>query len=54
MFKMYWSKKGTWYCNTNKGEVVYFPFRIGITEKSYIRIYDLIIWKLRICFATRF
>lgn len=51
MIKFYWAKDALWYSNTTRGETVSYFFRIGVTEKSFLKIYDIIIWKLRIAYA---
>lgn len=51
MIKCEWSSNGLWYTRSHKGEQVNHLFRIGTTLYESIKIYELIIYKLRLAWS---
>lgn len=48
MCKIEWSKEGLWYTHSRKDEKVYHLFRLGTTTQDNMKIYEIIIGKMRI------
>lgn len=51
MIKFEISTDGLWYTKSHKDEKVNHLFRIGTTDYEGMKIYEVIIWKLRIAWS---
>ncbi len=51
MIEVKWSKDGLWYTKSHKGEQVNHFFRLGSTNFKELKIFEIIIWKLRVAWA---
>lgn len=51
MIKCEFSKSGLWYTKSHKDEKVFHLLRLGMTTFDGMKIYEIIVWKLRIAWS---